>query len=343
MFNPRMMIFALACSLSLTGSPGRALAQVYNVDAMVGQVNGQALFTHDILDEQLCETLADWGRELPLPEFRQRATERIVVRLNALVTDALIYGEAQRDLSDRERQGLTMAVARQREQLLREYGQGSPALAEARLIEETGIGMDQTLEESRQALVVQRYMRQKLRPKVNVTRKDIKRYYEEHRERYNPPASRTVYVIQADQGEDADALQAMLDADTPFMDAADDPRNRFRPDSAGAMGDMAGQQLFAYPEVNQATLALEPGQHAGPFTVGERVWFVYVDKVNQADPRPLMEVQTEIQAILFEQQYRIHTERFREQLFKRGSYNPIQEMAMTLVQIAEDRYARKPS
>lgn len=334
------LLVLIGCLMLAGLCPAPADAATYSVDGMIGQVNGRAIYTNDVLDEQMSQTLTAWGKELPRAEFRKRAAERIALRLNGMVTDALIFGEAQRDLSDQERQGLTTAVARYREQLLREHGQGSPALAEAKLIEETGLNLDQTIERWRQAMVVQRYMRQKLRPKVNVTRRDVKRYYNDHYNEFNPPASRTVRVIQTHSGEDAQTIRDMLDGGTPFAEAAADTRNLFRPSAGGLMGAMAGDQLFADPAVNKATLELEAGQHAGPITVGDRAWFVCVDKIEQGRGKSLMDVQTRIHAILFEQQLREHSERYRQELFKKGSYNSIEAMTMSLLEIATDRYAR---
>lgn len=338
----RTLLLLIAC-LALVSLPAttRADAATYSVDGMIGQVNGRAIYTNDVLDEQMSQTLTAWGNQLPRDEFRKRAAERIALRLNGMVTDALIFGEAQRDLSDQERQGLTVAVTRYREQLLREHGQGSPALAEAKLLEETGLTLDQTLEQWRQALVVQRYMRQKLRPKVNVTRRDVKRYYNDHHDQFNPPASRTVRVIQTTTtGDDAQAIRDMLDNGTPFAEVAADPRNLFRPNAGGLMGAMAGDQLFADPAVNQTIMELKDNQCAGPITVGDRAWFVCVDKIEQGDGRPLMDVQNQIYATLFEQQLREHSERYRQELFKKGSYNSIEAMTMSLLEIATDRYAR---
>lgn len=319
--------------------PGLASAESYSVDGMVGQVNGRAIYTNVVIDSQMRETLARWGRELPRDIFRKRAAERIALRLNSMVTDALVYGEAQRDLSDQERRGLTIAVSRQREQLLREYGQGSPALAEAKLIEETGLNLEQTLDDWRKWVIIDRYTRQKIRPKINVTRKDIKRYYAEHYDEYNPPTTRTVRVIQVGSGEDAQYIQTLLDGGVVFAEAAADDRNLFRHESGGMMGAMAGDQLFADEGVNRVTLRLEPGQYAGPITVGDKSWFVCVEKLDYPTGRPLMDVQVQIHQTLYEQQFREQSERYRERLFDQGSYNSIEQMTMSLLEIAMDRYA----
>lgn len=327
------------CLLVLSGGQTPATAKTYQVDGMIGQVNGRAIYTNAVLDEQMRETLARWGRELPRDVFRQRAAERIAVRLNSMVANALVYGEAQRDLSDAERQGLVVAESRYRERLLREHGQGSPAVAEATLLEETGLNLDQTIEQWRQSAVVQRYMWQEVWPKVNVTRRDVKRYYKEHKDDFNPPSSRTVRVIQTSTPEDAQAIRELLDAGAPFAEAAADPRNTFRTDTGGLMGDMSGDQLFADPQVNSATLALDAGQCAGPFTVGEQHWFVCVEEINQPVGRSLMDVQTQIMKLLEDQQRRELTEKYHQQLLDTGSYNSIEQMTLTLLEIATDRYA----
>ncbi len=326
-------------SLALCLSAAPVTAKTYSVDGMIGQVNGRAIYTNAVLDEQLRETLTRWGKELPRETFRQRAAERIAIKLNSMVTDALVYGEAKRDLSDSERQGLTVAQSRFREQLLREHGQGSPALAEANLIEKTGLNLSQTIEQWRQAAVVSRYMRQKLMPKVNVTRKDVKRYYQEHYDQFNAPQQRTVRVIQTESQDDAQYLKSLLDTGTPFAEAAKDERNLFRKDRGGLMGAMAGDQLFADPQINQATLSLEPGQCAGPINVDGKIWFVCVEKLEQPKGQSLMDVQVRIQETLREQQLREHSERYRQRLFEVGSYNSIEKMTLTLLEIATDRYA----
>jgi PPIC-type PPIASE domain len=327
-------------TVALLGGGLTVSAESYSVDGMIGQVNGRAIYANAVLNEQLRETLARWGREMPRDTFRKRAAERIALRLNGMVTDALVYGEAQRDLSDQERQGLTVAVSRQREQLLREYGQGSPALAEAKLTEETGLNLEQTLDDWRKWAIIDRYTKQKIRPKINVTRKDIKRYYAEHYDEFNPPATRTVRVIHAGSKDDAQYIRSLLDSGKTFAQAAADERNLFRRDSGGMMGPMAGDKLFANEEINRITLGLEPGQCAGPITVGDKDWFVCVEKIEQEPARSLMDVQTQIHMTLYQQQFREQSERYRQRLFEKGSYNSIEQMTMSLLEIAMDRYAK---
>ncbi len=77
----------------------------YKVAGMVGQVNGQAIYADDVF-EPMHEQLRALGQSLSRQDFRQRAEVLIRGRLDQIMTDSLILGEAQRDLSERERQGL---------------------------------------------------------------------------------------------------------------------------------------------------------------------------------------------------------------------------------------------
>lgn len=337
MLHPLGFAWALTAAVWLGPSP--AHAQPYSVDGMVGQVNGRAIYTSTVL-EPIRDQLVALGRELPRETFRKRAAALIVSRLNGMITDALIYGEAQRDLSEQERQGLTGMTANQRENLLREFGQGSPALAEVNIMKKTGLTLDQTLDQWRQTVVVQRYLQQKLYPKINVTRKDVKRYYLDHYDEFNPPSQRKVCVIQVASPTDAQHIRARLDEGTSFIEVAKDPTNLFRREDGGLMGAMAGNQLFADETVNQATLDLNTGEYAGPIQVGDRLWFVHVQEVIQPESRPLKDVQVQIHTMLFEQQLRDYSQRYRERLFEQGSYNSIEQMTMSLLEITMDRYAR---
>ena len=53
-----------------------------------------------------------------------------------------------------------------------------------------------------------------------------------------------------------------------------------------------------------------------------------------------MDTQVQIHGILFEQQFREYSKRYRDQLFEEGSYNSIEQMTLSLLQIVLDRYAQ---
>lgn len=309
---------------------------------MVGQVNGQAIYANKVL-EPISEQLATLGRELPPSQFRQRATELIRATLDQIVTDALILGEAERDLSDRERGILEWQVRQQREELLRKYGQGSLSLAEARLREESGAGLDQTLADFRTKQTIERHLYNTVIPRINVTRRDIERYYNDHPEEFNPQPKRTLRLIRvADETAAAEVIRR-LDAGESFTQVASSDLNRNRPESGGLMETGGGEAVFDNPALNDALLKLQKGQHAGPVAVGQSHVFVYLEDIVTSEHRPLRDVQLDIERKLREDQYRLLSAQERQRLLQEGNYNPLDQMVDQLVRIATARYSTPTS
>src|SRR5690606_8245681 len=148
-----------------------------------------------------------------------------------------ILSEAERDLTEAERSGLRVMISRKREDLMRQWGQGSLALTEARLRDQTGKTLDQTLEAVRQQQLVRRYLIQKLLPLINVTRRDVEQYYRENSDTYQPPRKRTVRLIRVGRPADAEAIAAALNAGQAFKDVASSPPNAYRPEEGGLWPD----------------------------------------------------------------------------------------------------------
>lgn len=311
----------------------------YTVDAMVGQVNGRALYTQSVF-EPIHEQLAALGRTLPRATFRVRAKELINKRLDEIVTDALILGEAERDLSEMEKYGLQRLLKEEREELLRKWGSGSEFVANQNLIEKTGKTLDQKVEERRAVLLVQRYMRAKLFPKINVTRKDIERYYFEHEKEFNPPPGRVVRVIRATDNAAADRVEAALAQGTPFQEVAASKNNAFRARDAGLMPEAStGDEVFTVAELNDALKKLAAGKHSQRVRAGNDSWWVMVESITTGKTRTLRDVQLDIEELLKRQRYQYLSSRYRQKLFTEGSYNPLEEMGASLLQVAMSRYA----
>lgn len=327
-----------SASQSNAASPASAQSQDYAVAGMVGQVNGQPIYADHVF-KPLEDQLAALGRRLPAGEFRRQATGLIAGRLNQIVTDALILGEAERDLSETERLGLKEVVKNRREELLRKHGGGSPAVAEAVLLQETGKGLAKTLQDYRQEVLVQRYLRQRLVPRINVSRRDIERYYRENHAQFNPPATRTLRLIRAADSDTASQITQQLEGGEAFADVAGSKLNQFQPDRGGLMENAPGDEVFGFPELNEALVTLKEGQFAGPIDTGGAQWFIYCQKLDRPGAQSLREAQRQIERTLWNQQFRTLSENYRQKLFEEGSYNSLVDMTDSLVDIAVSRYA----
>ncbi len=305
---------------------------------MVGQVNGRAIYARSVF-EPIGEQLAALGRELPPSAFRQRAGELIRATLDQIVTDALILGEAERDLDERQRSGLDWMAREYREELLRKHGQGSVSLAEARLREETGKGIEETVAEYRHRRIIEHHLRNEVLPRINVTRRDIERYYHDHPQEFNPEPKRTLRLIRVADDEAAADIGRRLEAGEPFADVAASDANLNRPESGGLMETGGGEQVFDNPDLNRALLSLEKGQWAGPVSVGQSSVFLYLEEVVTGEQRSLRDVQIQIERRLREEQYRMLSARERERLVAEGNYHPLDDMVQQLVSIAVARYS----
>lgn len=328
---------ALLSLLMVAAAPGSARGEAFAVDAMVGQVNGQAVYADEVLDP-IDAQLTALARQLPPSQFYRRAGQLVAGRVQQIVADALILGEAERALSDRERQALRIILQRERDRLLRELGRGSLAMAEDRLQQERGMTLDQYLEQRRQEIIISRFLRQELLPLINVSRRDIERYYRENREEFAPPPTRDVRVYIAPTQEQAAELRRLLAQgyDSPAVTAAlgetDSPfREVF-------MAEAVGEEVFAEDRVNAVLSTLDKGEVSNPIVVGDEYWLVCVEAIRRDEARSLKETQVEIRNRLQQQQFQVEVEQYRRGLFESGSFNPVDDMIAAIMDVVRGRY-----
>lgn len=310
----------------------------YLLDAMVGSVNGVPVYASEIFKE-IDPQLQALSKSQSVPEFRKLAAQLINARLQQMVTDTLIYGEAERDMTARELPGLRMMLDDYREELLREYGEGSLMRAESKLLDERGQTVDQAVQARREEIVVRRYMQRKVTPKIVVTRRDIERFYKENEERFNPPPKRIIRLIVVSNDQELAEVESRLAAGQTFEEIAKDENlNKYSPDEGGLWGEVEGNEPFGNDDINVALAKLRQGQNSPGIKTPRGYWILYVDEETTEPSISLRDAQLKIDAILKQQQFRYLSELERQRLLKQGSYNPLDEMAAALLDIAMSRY-----
>jgi hypothetical protein len=317
-------------------------AATFYVAGMVGQVNGRPIYARSIFKD-VHERLTDLGTRLPAAQFRQQASAMLQGRLKQIVMDALILGEAENQLTEQNQMGLLQYINEFRKKLIREEGDGSEPLANINSIKKTGLSLDQRMTEKRNQIVVQNYLKSKLWPKINVSRKDIERYYRDHFEDFNPPAGRTIHLIRTHDENVANQIDTELEKGRSFLDIASD--NVLNPrdwEKKGLFGKGIKGEPFGNDALNEATLKLGEGQYSPRMKVGSMYTWVYVDKVSQGESRSLKDVQLEVERLLKQQQYNRYTEQYQKRLLDEGSYNDMTEMHNRLLNICMSVYAGQP-
>ena len=312
----------------------------FAVDGMIGQINGRPIFADTVFhgDDPIHDQLAALGRRLARPVFRVRSRELIQSRLRQMLLDSLILAESERSLSAGQRTGLRYTMQKREEELVRLYGQGSIAAARENIVAQTGRSLDATLEDFRKAVVVREHIRAVIEPKINVTRRDVERYYRENYKDFNPEATRALRLIQVDTAEEAGEVTQRLGSGETFAMVADTPMNKFTA-SGGLFEGAIGDKPLRYEALNEALVPLAPGEHVGPIEADEDFWFVYLESIEAPRQKTLMDVQLQIEQTLRFQLRQAQTDRYYKQLLAGTDPLAVQRMTDALVEIAVSRYA----
>ncbi len=320
--------------------------RVFPLDGMVGQIDGRPIYADSVFhgDDPIHDSLAALGRRLARAQFRNDASRLIESKLRAMVIDALVLAEAERDLLPGERDALRGVVQRHREELIRQFGEGSPAVAQEQILERTGKSFDAALRDYRNTIIVRRYISKVIDPKVNVTRRDVERYYRERQSEFRPPATRTLRLIRVADTAEAEAIAGRLAAGEPFAAVAQDERNRYSAGTGGLMTGLVGDRPLAamLDPINDRVAGLSVGEAAGPIAVDGRLqgqWFVFVESADTPPQRSLMDVQVQIENTLRNQQRQRLTNRYYESLRSEVSESAVRQMTAALTEIAVSRYA----
>lgn len=303
---------------------------------MVGQIAGQPIYAHHIL-EGMDEQLATLGRRLPASAFREQAATLIFEQVRGLVQDALIQDEANRSLGPQQRAGLEFFVASRREELLRRYGQGSLALAKRRIFQDTGQTLQQRLRDIRTQIIISTYLDRSLKPLINVTRRDIERFYRDNDEMFNPPTKREIQLIYVPDETAAADLVQQLNAGVPFTELAASEANGYLGKDA-ALSIESDDTMFG-PAIDPAVQSLGQNEWAGPLPNRGQQWFVYMAKLDKPEGRTLFEAQIDIERALRERQERELQIELGEKLRRSASFTDERRMTEAVLEIAVARYA----
>lgn len=318
------------------------------VDAMVGQVTGRPIYASTIFKRIGVEQLDRLGQTLPRLAFKDRATKLIVGNLRDQITNALILAEAEAGINEQMQVGVQQFLSEQRKKILAEF-QGSLDLANKDYMRRKGITVTQELEERRQKALVDRYLGQKLYPKITVSRREVKRYYDDHIEEYSAQQEVQVRVmIITDEDDIKDATTALSSA-TPFAKVAED-FSRFRASDGGLMpahkldGPISEYAELNWPELNAAVAQLSVGGHSPmiPIKIGdsEGAGWVHLERLVGGEGKTLEQVQIDIERKIRAGKFSVLSRRYIEELWVKGNYTSLERMTETLVEVAMARFAR---
>lgn len=323
------------------GRPREALV----MDSMVGQINGQPVYAHDIMESLGDDALRRMGATLPPVQFRQQVMQQFSLEINARIQNSLVLAEAERTLTSQEQLGLLHFQQVERDKLISENG---GILRDTELAAQTKYGhsLQEELEVRRQQLLTSKFMRDKLFPKVYVDKRMIERYYNDHPEEFNPNPSVTVRLIIAKDNAKADQVDAALAQGTPFDEVATKHSDVFA-DKGGLVLDQSAMEgpmsefnlLFSTP-LNEAAQELKIGEHSARITVAAGHGWVMLQDLQGGEQRSLQEAWLELEERLQNQQLNNLSRKYYAELMKNGNFSDPNQMVLDLTDVAMTRYGQ---
>ncbi len=330
------------------GSQTTQIPDALTVDAMVGQINGRPIYASQVFNQIGPDQLQRLGASVPRVSFREDVTRQIYAYLRQMVTDELVIAEAEQSLTEQEQMGLLHMLKLEREKILARFF-GVPSIARQRLQTEKGMTLEEYLESQRQAFLVQKYLADRIWPKVHVTRREVERHYRENHKQFNPEPSvvlRIIIVLSEDQADDVDRA---LNEGKPFERVAGD-YSAFRRSDGGLMPtyqarlDTFDKFKGDFEPFNEPVRQLTAGRHSPRIAVTVRgnpgFGWVYLEKVEGMEAKQLADVYLRIENTLRKRKFDELSRRYMGELVDKGNYTPVEEMLIPLVEVAMNRYAQ---
>jgi parvulin-like peptidyl-prolyl isomerase len=320
-----------------------ASAGAIEVDAIVGSINGNPVRAGEFL-APVAAKLAAMGKEpgATRVQWRQRAFELIETRLNDEVRSELLLSAGLSELTPQQREGLSMYMLNERRRVIA-TARGSEEAADQALRAEGMGGLEPFMAELKKDLITQSIINERIRPKIQVSMRDIEVYYWQHPELYRSPTQYHFRMINAAPGDDAGKVGARLEAKDSFADVALSTLNTFNADTGGmfttpreSVQPQEESTFFEDPRLNDAARRLKPGAWDGPIEFGGSMAWLFLENVVDRT-KTLFEAQIEIENKLRDERVQRNYNKYLSELRDRGSYTEVRQMALRLLAMAESQ------
>jgi hypothetical protein len=350
-----------------TESPKSAFHPIV-IDEKVGELNGRPIRAELVLRELGPQLAAkarertfsreEWGyllRHEPDPgkestqitrdQWLSYAKALIGLRLDRDLEDQLLAEEARFSLKPEQKQGLKYLVQEAAESARREAGGARAASEQA--MREKGMSEREFTQSRESRMLIEYELSEKLRKRIRTSWKDVRLYYERNRAEFNPPpvAHFRRIDVPANKPDDVAAVQAALDAGTPFATVAQMEQNTYRRSAGGTTpdqtftGDYAQASFFTGP-LETAAKSLKPGEfnHA-PVDVGTDKTWLFLESIERHN-RSLADAETQllIAGRLNGQAFEAERDNYIKHLKQRATFTDIPTMADELARFAGERY-----
>lgn len=313
------------------------------VDAIVGSINGKPVRASEFL-APLAGVLASPLKQptITRDEWRLHAMKKIYERLNTEVEGELLVSAGMAELSPTQRDNLALFMLNEKRRVVA-AARGSEEAADRKLRDQGRGGLTQYLSERKRELVIQQIIDVKIKPRVQVSMRDVEVYYRQNPDKYDSPSQfvfRMISVSKAD-AKNAAIVKERLAAGDAFADVASSGLNTFNVEAGGRFARVhesskpqGESSFFGAKDLNDAARTLEVRKWAGPIETEESTNWLFLEEVNDRS-KTLYEAQLEIENLIRNERSQAEFQRYLARLRDTGSFTALDQMTFRLAKIAE--------
>lgn len=317
------------------------------VESKIGDVNGKPIYASSFL-EPLADRLRAEAAQMPPNRWEPFARDQIERRLEEIITDELLRAEALSRLTPDQKQGFRAFLDALNKERISQAG-GSRALAGRRLSEKEGISEDEFLRQREKEALIRNTLIREINSRVNISWRDIRQRYQRDWNLYNPPPSATLRLIRIPTASTADveAVNDALASGTPFEEVALASATNYKPEQGGLdqfplEGAYEQTRFYGSAILNEKAHALKPGDWTGPFEIGSQTAWLKLEDIT-TESISIYHAQLAINDELLRERRNEELKRFLDRLERRASFTSLPQMRDRLFEIAQARYAPRPS
>ncbi len=320
--------------------------QYMSLGSVLVQVNGKPIYADKVL-QALDADLGAKAREMNENEFRRVAASEIETEIVSQIRSELQYAAAMEALSpDEKKMADTITTQWQQKQIA--YAGGSIEEAKRRAAAE-GYPFDQQVADQNRTIVNMMYFEKKIRPRVQVSPAEMRKYYDDHINNFSERAQAQFRVIKFDFKKVGSKEEARKLAEQTLKSAraGEDFASlaaKYNSDDylARQKGDVGWVERGAYAneKLEQAVWKIKPGQITDIVETPDAFYIAKLENLKTGNTKSFddPDVQEAIHKTLFEAQAREMRERDYQRLKAeamivpdvdpRRLVQPVLEMAM---------------
>jgi hypothetical protein len=318
-----------------------------SIGAAILKVNRDNLSSQDILTRirsELESTAMTFNEEV----YYRRAEEMIMMATRDLISETLLYQEIAARIPEDQDPAIVKAVDKEVAKLANHEAGGSTVRLE-KILAEQGSTLEALRMQLRKQLVTQQYLRERMKPKVVVTRDEMWSYYQKHIDEFHEPAKVHLSLIELDVERELDdgvtwstaneeqkkqawmkvrsrglAVQERLKAGEDFSVVAKEVSTA----ASGKLGGTVGwisQGSYRLKALEEKAFSMKANAISEPIEIDSKLYILKVSEINEGKAIDFSTAQEQVKSKLEQELYRKLVIEHLSELWRKSQIDPVDE------------------